>query len=165
MNGKFVSNSFDVELNVMGKEHPAAVLYNDPQYAHMASGMQSVEGNAALPLGSNVATVSGSSSGTVAAVVVVCVALLVGVIAIAVVRIRRVNNTRGKATNVHVEDGPEMEWDNSTLNITVNPLEGDQLIQELKSTTEDCDSEEEMMSSDEEDDHRDGGLEWDNSSY
>jgi len=41
----------------------------------------------------------------------------------------------------------------------------DQLIQELKSTTEDCDSEEEMMSSDEEDDHRDGGLEWDNSSY
>jgi len=35
----------------------------------------------------------------------------------------------------------------------------------LKSTTEDCDSEEEMVSSDEEDDHRDGGLEWDNSSY
>jgi len=26
-------------------------------------------------------------------------------------------------TNVTVEDGPEMEWDNSTLNITVNPLE------------------------------------------
>lgn len=64
--------------------------------------------------------------------VVVCVALLVGVIAIAVVRIRRVNNTRGKATNVHVEDGPEMEWDNSTLNITVNPLEGVRIDIEYK---------------------------------
>lgn len=66
----------------------------------------------------------GSSSGTVVAVVVVCVALLVGVIAVAVVKIRNVNNSSPKATNVSVEDGPEMEWDNSTLNITVNPLEG-----------------------------------------
>ena len=68
--------------------------------------------------------ITGTSSGTVAAVVVVCVALLVAVIGVAVARIRSVNNRNGKATNVHVEDGPEMEWDNSTLNITVNPLEG-----------------------------------------
>ena len=68
--------------------------------------------------------ITGTSSGTVAAVVVVCVALLVAVIGVAVARIRYVNNRNGKATNVHVEDGPEMEWDNSTLNITVNPLEG-----------------------------------------
>ena len=44
----------------MSDEHPEAVLYNDPQYAHMASGMASAEGNAAMAaVNNNVATVSG----------------------------------------------------------------------------------------------------------
>lgn len=60
---------------------------------------------------------------TVVAVVVVCVVLLVAVIVVAVMRIRTVQRRGNKRTNVAIEDGPEMEWDNSTLNITVNPLE------------------------------------------
>ena len=44
----------------MSDEHPEAVLYNDPQYAHMASGMASAEGNAAVAaVNNNVAAVSG----------------------------------------------------------------------------------------------------------
>lgn len=60
------------------------------------------------------------------AVVVVCMALLVGVIVLAVVRIRQVQRSKRSGTNIMVEDGPEMEWDNSTLNalrVTVNPFE------------------------------------------
>lgn len=64
-----------------------------------------------------------SGSGTVAAVVVVCIGLLIGVIIFAIVKIRSVQNSERRNPNVNVEDGPEMEWDNSTLNITVNPLE------------------------------------------
>ena len=66
---------------------------------------------------------TGSSSGTVIAVVVVCLAFLIGVIALAVVRIKRVQNSKTRSPNMTVEDGPEMEWDNSTLNVTVNPFE------------------------------------------
>lgn len=65
----------------------------------------------------------GGTSGTVIAVVVVCLAFLVGVIALAVVRIRNVQRRRKNNPNLAVEDGPEMEWDNSTLNVTVNPFE------------------------------------------
>lgn len=46
------------------------------------------------------------------------------------------------------------------------PCFQDMMLHELKSdSTVVCDSEEEMMSSDEEDATKDGGLEWDDSSY
>lgn len=64
----------------------------------------------------------GSSSAAVVAVVVVCLVLLLAVIVMAVIRIRSASNS-DRTTNMSIEDGPEMEWDNSTLNITVNPLE------------------------------------------
>jgi len=62
----------------------------------------------------------GTGSGTVAAVVVVCLLAVLVVIVVAVVRIRKVQR---RTKHTLVEEGEEMEWDNSTLNITVNPLE------------------------------------------
>lgn len=56
------------------------------------------------------------------AVVVVCLALVIGVIALAVMRIRRVQRAGKNQPNLTVEDGPDLEWDN-TLNVTVNPFE------------------------------------------
>ncbi|XP_067946088.1 calsyntenin-1-like [Watersipora subatra] len=167
MGGTFVSNSFTVELRVMSDGSQAQVLYNDPQqYANIQAQGLAVEGNA-IASGVQATVVSGGSSGTVAAVVVVCLAFLVGVIAVAVVRIRRVQAEKAQNPNLTIEDGPEMEWDNSTLNVTVNPFENESLMNELKTdSTAACESEDELMSSDDEDDSRkDGGLEWDNSSY
>lgn len=165
--GKYSSNLFTVELDVMEEEIQSKVLYADPKYAHLQ--VQGLSASANSVVGSaHASAATGTSSGTVAAVVVVCIALLIGVIVIAVVRIRRVQANKKGGNNMNVEDGPEMEWDNSTLHVTVNPFESDALMQEMKSdSTVVCDSdEEEMMSSEDEDDGaKDGGLEWDNSSY
>jgi len=54
------------------------------------------------------------------AIIVVCVGFLMFMIILGVIRIRA---THRKTQVVQVEDKMEMEWDNSELNITVNPLE------------------------------------------
>lgn len=54
------------------------------------------------------------------AIIVVCVGFLMFMIILGVIRIRA---THRKTQVVQVEDKMEMEWDNSELNITVNPME------------------------------------------
>ena len=54
------------------------------------------------------------------AIIVVCVGFLMFMIILGVIRIRA---THRKTQIVQVEDKMEMEWDNSELNITVNPME------------------------------------------
>lgn len=61
-----------------------------------------------------------------AAIIVVCVGFLLFMIILGVVRIRAAHR---RTQVVHVEEKQEMEWDNSALNITVNPVE-----QEVKMT-------------------------------
>jgi ribosomal 50S subunit-recycling heat shock protein len=53
------------------------------------------------------------------AIIVVCVGFLMFMIILGVIRIRA---THRKTQIVQVEDKMEMEWDNSELNITVNPM-------------------------------------------
>lgn len=54
------------------------------------------------------------------AIIVVCVGFLLFMIVLGVIRIRAAH----RRTVVQVEDKMvEMEWDNSALNITVNPME------------------------------------------
>ena len=55
-----------------------------------------------------------------AAIIVVCVGFLLFMIILGVVRIRAAHR---RTQVVHVEEKQEMEWDNSALNITVNPVE------------------------------------------
>jgi multisubunit Na+/H+ antiporter MnhB subunit len=54
------------------------------------------------------------------AIIVVCVGFLLFMIILGVVRIRAAHR---RTQVVHVEEKQEMEWDNSALNITVNPVE------------------------------------------
>lgn len=52
-------------------------------------------------------------------IIVVCVGFLMFMIVLGVIRIRSAQQRR----EVPVEDKPEMEWDNSALTITVNPMD------------------------------------------
>ena len=64
-----------------------------------------------------------------AAIIVVCVGFLLFMIILGVVRIRAAHR---RTQVVHVEEKQEMEWDNSALNITVNPVEQEVSTQPVK---------------------------------
>ena len=53
-------------------------------------------------------------------IAVVCIGFLVFLIILGVARIR---STQKRTVEVNMEERQEMEWDNSALNITVNPLD------------------------------------------
>jgi len=55
-----------------------------------------------------------------AILVVVCVGFLLFTIVVGVLRIR---TTHQRTVEVNIEEKQEMEWDNSALTITVNPME------------------------------------------
>ena len=57
-------------------------------------------------------------------IIVVCVGFLGFMIVLGVVRIRAAHQ-RGSGQHGDVEEKPEMEWDNSALTITVNPMDQD----------------------------------------
>ena len=56
----------------------------------------------------------------IAVIAVVCIGFLVFLIVLGVARIR---STQKRTVEVNMEERQEMEWDNSALNITVNPLD------------------------------------------
>ena len=60
------------------------------------------------------------SGAGIAVIAVVCIGFLVFLIVLGVARIR---STQGRTVEVNMEERQEMEWDNSALNITVNPLD------------------------------------------
>ena len=64
----------------------------------------------------------------VAVIIVVCVGFLVFMIVLGVIRIRSAHNRTQEVRDV--EEKQEMEWDNSALTITVNPMdqEGGSLV-------------------------------------
>lgn len=61
-------------------------------------------------------------------IIVVCVAFLLFMIVLGVMRIRSAHQ-RGQGDDVQMEERQEMEWDNSALTITVNPM--DQEVSDL----------------------------------
>lgn len=58
-------------------------------------------------------------------IIVVCVGFLLFMIILGVIRIRTAHR---RTQVVNVEEKQEMEWDNSELNITVNPLQKEVLL-------------------------------------
>ena len=54
-------------------------------------------------------------------IIVVCVGFLVFMIVLGVIRIRSAHNRTQEVRDV--EEKQEMEWDNSALTITVNPMD------------------------------------------
>merc|ERR1712226_772675 len=114
----------------------------------------------------------------VVVIIVVCVGFLVFMIVLGVIRIRSAHNRTQEVRDV--EEKQEMEWDNSALTITVNPMDqesggmeiydGDQELGGLRGDDSDSDDDDassyhdELESSEEEAEKvKDRDLEWDDS--
>uniref|UniRef100_A0A0L8HJY8 Calsyntenin C-terminal domain-containing protein n=1 Tax=Octopus bimaculoides TaxID=37653 RepID=A0A0L8HJY8_OCTBM len=78
-----------------------------------------------------------------AAIIVICVGFLLFMIILGVIRIRAAHK---RTQVVAVDEKQEMEWDNSALNITVNPMDqpydrGDSALQALRVADSDSDDD------------------------
>ncbi|CAL8324029.1 unnamed protein product [Merluccius merluccius] len=148
LNGRYISNDFKVEVNVIHTVNPmehannAMVQPNFINPVHHASVDLSGH-NLVNPHQASVVP----SAATV--VIVVCVSFLVFMIILGVFRIRAAH--QGTARDQESGKENEMDWDDSALTITVNPME---TYEDQHSSEEDEEEEEEEESEDgeEEDD-------------
>ncbi|KAG9343152.1 hypothetical protein JZ751_014125 [Albula glossodonta] len=100
-------------------------------------------------------SVHGSGTPPVAtAVIVMCIAALVVIVVLGIYRIHAAHQLGSKSGNGASKD-KDMEWDESELTITVNPMEN---VQEPKAADEEA-SEEEEEEEDDDEDEEDDGLE------
>lgn len=112
--GRFVSNEFEVMIApVKDVEEPEKIMRanvaSDGRHQRVMS--PQFEQHFAASAGTNLGMV---------AIIVVCVGFLLFMIVLGVLRIRAAHNRQRVP---QMDERPEMEWDNSELNITVNPID------------------------------------------
>lgn len=181
LNGRFVSNEYLQTLNVLHPqverkpEKPAPVAHVQVDRHHLVEFVSAKQkANEASYLESNTldtseAVAMSSASHTVTIIIVVCVGFLVFMIVLGVIRIRAAHQ---RAQETREDD--EMAWDDSSLTITVNPM--DQVEEEERDThplhdDDDSDSSDDNSSyhdelessEDEAEKVKDRELEWDDS--
>uniref|UniRef100_M3Y3K3 Calsyntenin-1 n=1 Tax=Mustela putorius furo TaxID=9669 RepID=M3Y3K3_MUSPF len=143
LNGRYVSNEFQVEVSVIPAASPmehASHMAAQPQFVHP-------EHHAFVDLsGHNLASPHPFAvvPSTATVVIVVCVSFLVFMIILGVFRIRAAHRRTMRDQDTGKEN--EMDWDDSALTITVNPME----------TYEDQHSSEEEEEEEEEEESEDG---------
>lgn len=145
LNGRYVSNEFQVEVNVIHTANPmehASHMAAQPQFVHP-------EHHAFVDLsGHNLANPHPFAvvPSTATVVIVVCVSFLVFMIILGVFRIRAAHQRAVRDQDTGKEN--EMDWDDSALTITVNPME----TYEDQHSSEEEEEEEEESEDGEEDD-------------
>lgn len=146
LNGRYVSNEFQVEVNVIHTANPmehASHMAAQPQFVHP-------EHHAFVDLsGHNLANPHPFAvvPSTATVVIVVCVSFLVFMIILGVFRIRAAHQRAVRDQDTGKEN--EMDWDDSALTITVNPME---TYEDQHSSEEEEEEEEEESEDGEEDD-------------
>uniref|UniRef100_A0A673N197 Calsyntenin-1-like n=1 Tax=Sinocyclocheilus rhinocerous TaxID=307959 RepID=A0A673N197_9TELE len=182
LNGRYISNEFKVEVNVIHTANPMDHANNamvQPQFINQIQ-------HASVDLsGHNLANTHQASVVPSAAtvVIVVCVSFLVFMIILGVFRIRAAH----QHTMRDQENGKEneMDWDDSALTITVNPMEtyedqhsSEEEGDEEEEESEDGEEEDDITSAESDSSEDEGGeqedqqgstrqqqLEWDDSTY
>ncbi|XP_060026923.1 calsyntenin-1 isoform X4 [Erinaceus europaeus] len=149
LNGRYVSNEFQVEVNVLHTARPvehASHMAAQPQFVHP-------EHRAFVDLsGHNLASPHPFAvvPSTATVVIVVCVSFLVFMIILGVFRIRAAHQRTMRDHDSGKEN--EMDWDDSALTITVNPMETYEDQHSSEEEEEEDDEEEESEDGEEEDD-------------
>ncbi|XP_071021433.1 calsyntenin-1 isoform X4 [Oncorhynchus clarkii lewisi] len=146
LNGRYISNDFKVEVSVIHTANPmdhannAMVQPNFINPVHHAS----VDLSGHNLVNAHQASVVPSAA---TIVIVVCVSFLVFMIILGVFRIRSAHQRTMRDTEGGKEN--EMDWDDSALTITVNPME---TYEDQHSSEEEEEEEEESEEGEEEDD-------------
>ncbi|XP_076019571.1 calsyntenin-1 isoform X1 [Genypterus blacodes] len=146
LNGRYISNDFKVEVNVIHTANPldhannAMVQPNFINPVHHAS----VDLSGHNLVNAHQASVVPSAA---TIVIVVCVSFLVFMIILGVFRIRAAHQRTVRDQENGKEN--EMDWDDSALTITVNPME---TYEDQHSSEEEEEEEEESEDGEEEDD-------------
>ncbi|XP_034358984.1 calsyntenin-1 isoform X3 [Arvicanthis niloticus] len=149
LNGRYLSNEFTVEVNVIHTANPvehANHMAAQPQFVHP-------EHRSFVDLsGHNLANPHPFAvvPSTATVVIVVCVSFLVFMIILGVFRIRAAHQRTMRDQDTGKEN--EMDWDDSALTITVNPME---TYEDQHSSEEEEEEEEEEESEDGEEEEED----------
>merc|ERR1712037_992820 len=94
-----------------------------PKSSHLKMGVHGVEQPTAFSLGKKDNFLAGGNqqqSNITAMIVVVCVGLMIAFLVLGIVRLRAAHN---RQTKEELQAEVEMAWDDSALNITVNPID------------------------------------------
>uniref|UniRef100_A0A6Q2XFQ2 Calsyntenin-1 n=1 Tax=Esox lucius TaxID=8010 RepID=A0A6Q2XFQ2_ESOLU len=145
LNGRYISNDFRVEVNVIHTANPMDHANNAMVQPNFINPVHHASVDLVLIHTAYVLSPVVPSAATI--VIVVCVSFLVFMIILGVFRIRSAHQRTIRDTEGGKEN--EMDWDDSALTITVNPME---TYEDQHSSEEEEEEEEESEDGEEEDD-------------
>jgi hypothetical protein len=121
----FASNQLSVQLSVIHRdpeqhEPVQAHAVGADKLSHSVPIPNVKQSEAKAPVAASPKYAAESSGAGIAVIAVVCIGFLVFLIILGIARIR---SAQRRSVEVNMDDKQEMEWDNSALNITVNPLD------------------------------------------
>jgi len=154
LNGRFHSNIFTVKINVVHEIH----INNRIQPFHISDNQLNaiaqdsyLDSSINEKIGAGSIAVSSNAMG-VSIIVVVCVGFLAFMIILGVIRIRAAH----QRSQSNMDEKAEMEWDNSALTITVNPMDQEVIFsEEAELRGDDSETDEDDEEDDDDDDDED----------